>query len=40
MGSIKAALVDLKLLGPREWLNYAAIAKKHSVNQTTLLKRY
>ena len=40
MGSIEAALADLELLGPGEWLNYTTIAKKYSVNQTTLLKHH
>jgi len=36
IGSIEAALAAIELLGPRESINYTAIAKKYSVKRSTL----
>ena len=40
MGSIEAALAAIELLGPRESINYTAIAKKYGVERSTLSQRH
>ena len=40
MGLIEAALADLESLKLGEWVNYAAIAKKHGLDWSTLSKRH